>query len=49
MDSNSIPDYQKDEEFINFVENFKDARLVAAISSLAQMHATYYILQSIKG
>lgn len=42
MDSNSILDYSKGEEFINFVKNFKDAKMIAAITSLAQMHATYY-------
>lgn len=42
MDSNSIPDYSKGEEFINFVKNFKDAKMIAAINALAQMHATYY-------
>lgn len=42
MDSNSTPDYSKGEELINFIKDFKDAKMVAAITSMAQMHAAYY-------
>lgn len=42
MDSNSIPDYSKGEEFLNFLKTVKDAKMEAAITSLAQMQATYY-------
>lgn len=44
MDSNSVLDYSAGEEFIKFLKDAKDAKMLAAINALAQMHATYYIV-----